>query len=159
MQQHRLFFFLQSNHNCWLFRAQHNDPLPHLSICHNLRVLTKSHGLLACNVFYLRVYRISRACHQHQRHRHPVIICCRPWLFIFPPILHSDMSICLWNSHIEDALVARYGHHSEFVVGLDFSLFEPGLIASGSWDGNTVLWNTSGAAPAPVPKVPMGQVR
>ena len=66
-----------------------------------------------------------------------------------------DMSVCLWNTKVEDSLMARYGHHSEFVVGLDFSMFQPGLIASGSWDGNTAMWNTMGPGPPPLAKVPM----
>lgn len=45
-----------------------------------------------------------------------------------------DMSVRLWDESIEDGLVARFDHHTEFVVGLGFNLFREGMVATASWD-------------------------
>jgi peroxin-7 len=50
-----------------------------------------------------------------------------------------DMDNLLWLSNtrnwkMEDALVAKCEHHTEFVLGLDFNLFVDGLISTCSWD-------------------------
>ncbi|CAL9015656.1 unnamed protein product [Prunus brigantina] len=45
-----------------------------------------------------------------------------------------DMSVCLWDYMVEDALVARYDHHTEFAVGVDMSVLVEGLLASTGWD-------------------------
>eukprot|EP00475_Leptophrys_vorax_P002944 TRINITY_DN1167_c0_g1_i1.p1 TRINITY_DN1167_c0_g1~~TRINITY_DN1167_c0_g1_i1.p1 ORF type:complete len:350 (-),score=63.30 TRINITY_DN1167_c0_g1_i1:46-1062(-) len=59
-----------------------------------------------------------------------------------------DMSVCLWDydranndSDYTDALVERYDHHSEFVVGIDFNLFVEDLYASCSWDETATVWH------------------
>lgn len=52
-----------------------------------------------------------------------------------------DMSMCLWDySASEDALLARYDHHTEFVVGLDMSTLVDGLLASTAWDETVFVW-------------------
>ncbi|KAF0701312.1 Aste57867_8162 [Aphanomyces stellatus] len=72
-----------------------------------------------------------------------------------------DMSVRLWNTQAVHPHVVRYvipasttiqcaNHHSEFVMGLDFSLFVPGIVASCSWDRRVVLWNHMGGPPPPV---------
>lgn len=45
----------------------------------------------------------------------------------------SDMSLRIWDFST-DRLMTRFDHHSEFVLGVDFSLFNEGQIASCSWD-------------------------
>ena len=38
-------------------------------------------------------------------------------------------------------MVAQYNHHTEFVVGLEWSLFEEGLLGSCAWDGLMHVWH------------------
>lgn len=60
-----------------------------------------------------------------------------------------DMTARIWN--VDDAMPQGmtsvlsaprfvYTGHTEFVIGLAWSLFEPGMIASTSWDMSTHLW-------------------
>ncbi|XP_008225331.1 PREDICTED: peroxisome biogenesis protein 7 [Prunus mume] len=51
-----------------------------------------------------------------------------------------DMSVCLWDYMVEDALVARYDHHTEFAVGVDMSVLVEGLLASTGWDELAYVW-------------------
>ena len=57
-----------------------------------------------------------------------------------------DMSLCIWNlqSAIQDnlrgQLLKRYEHHTEFVLGCDFNLFNENQIASVSWDETLAVW-------------------
>ena len=37
--------------------------------------------------------------------------------------------------------MAQYNHHTEFVVGLDYSLFDEGLAASCGWDNRCVTFS------------------
>ncbi|EPR61732.1 WD domain, G-beta repeat-containing protein [Toxoplasma gondii TgCatPRC2] len=37
-----------------------------------------------------------------------------------------------------------FSHHAEFVMGIDWSLFQPHFIASASWDRHTCLWSPLG---------------
>lgn len=64
-----------------------------------------------------------------------------------------DMTARVWN--IDEATVSAqipmvnvprqvYTGHREFVVGVAWSLFEPGIVATASWDMETHVW------PAPV---------
>ncbi len=63
-----------------------------------------------------------------------------------------DMSVRLWNFRpTSSGMVRRYDHHSEFVCGLDWSLFLPGQLASCAWDRSLTIWNTRGKAPLPLP--------
>jgi hypothetical protein len=55
---------------------------------------------------------------------------------------------------VEDALVARYDHHTEFVLGIDFNLMVDGKIADCSWDESVSVYqltkttnNSARAAP------------
>ena len=58
-----------------------------------------------------------------------------------------DMTCCLWSTDAPRPLINRWDHHSEFVVGLDFNLFVPGQIATGSWDGHVAIWHMGGMGP------------
>eukprot|EP00897_Mesotaenium_endlicherianum_P010692 jgi/Mesen1/9651/ME000671S09013 len=52
-----------------------------------------------------------------------------------------DMSLCLWDYRApEDALLAKYDHHTEFAVGLDMSTLVDGLLASTAWDETVYVW-------------------
>ncbi|GKU94395.1 hypothetical protein SLEP1_g7896 [Rubroshorea leprosula] len=51
-----------------------------------------------------------------------------------------DMTVCLWDFMIEDALVGRYDHHTEFAVGVDMSVLVEGLMASTGWDEHVYVW-------------------
>ncbi|KAK9696841.1 hypothetical protein RND81_08G000400 [Saponaria officinalis] len=51
-----------------------------------------------------------------------------------------DMSVCMWDFMVEDALVGRYDHHTEFAVGIDMSVLVEGLLASTGWDGLVYVW-------------------
>jgi len=43
------------------------------------------------------------------------------------------MSVLVWDCNIQQPM-NRFDHHSEFVVGVDFSLFREGSLATASWD-------------------------
>ncbi|GBG77177.1 hypothetical protein CBR_g23503 [Chara braunii] len=52
-----------------------------------------------------------------------------------------DMTMCLWDFWAtEDALIARYDHHTEFAVGIDMSTLVQGLLASTAWDETVYVW-------------------
>lgn len=67
-----------------------------------------------------------------------------------------DMSCCIWedmsfngqtttsrtnNTHFGKGCIARFGQHTEFVFGADWSLWgRPGFVATTSWDGNVFVW-------------------
>ena len=60
------------------------------------------------------------------------------------------MSVKLWDVEMGQ-MVQSFDHHQEFVVGLDFSLFDAGLVASGSWDRTVCVWNHEIGPPMPAP--------
>ncbi|XP_030465503.2 peroxisome biogenesis protein 7 [Syzygium oleosum] len=51
-----------------------------------------------------------------------------------------DMTVCLWDYMVEDSLVGRYDHHTEFAVGVDMSVLVEGLVASTGWDELVYVW-------------------
>lgn len=52
-----------------------------------------------------------------------------------------DMSVKLWDiAAPEDALVRSWDHHTEFAVGFNFSVLNPGLLASAGWDEMVYVW-------------------
>jgi peroxin-7 len=56
-----------------------------------------------------------------------------------------DMSVKLWDYRAPaDTLLRSWGHHSEFAVGLDFSLMQEGMMASAGWDEWVCVWHQSG---------------
>jgi WD40 repeat protein len=44
-----------------------------------------------------------------------------------------------------DPLVRVWDHHSEFAVGLDWSVLSEGVLASCAWDETVAVWHTSRA--------------
>lgn len=59
-----------------------------------------------------------------------------------------DMSMCLWDISTNE-ITRRFDHHSEFVVGIDWSLFEENVIATTSWDKSICSWDVGSAPPNP----------
>jgi len=61
-----------------------------------------------------------------------------------------DMSLCIWDTEqgSDNALLEKYEHHSEFVVGLDFNLEMEDELASCSWDETVYVW-LRGEEPVP----------
>lgn len=56
-----------------------------------------------------------------------------------------DMTVKLWDWQApEDALLRSWDHHTEFAVGLDWSLLQEGLLASSGWDELVYVWHQSG---------------
>ncbi|KAM7263161.1 hypothetical protein ACFE04_000844 [Oxalis oulophora] len=51
-----------------------------------------------------------------------------------------DMTVCEWDFMVEDALVWKYDHHTEFAVGIDMSVLVEGLLASTGWDELVYVW-------------------
>jgi hypothetical protein len=51
-------------------------------------------------------------------------------------------------------MLARYTHHSEFVRGVAFDLFEPTRIATASWDDYCTVFDFVSGVP---PVLPRGQ--
>ena len=50
-----------------------------------------------------------------------------------------DMSTLIWDCN-KQQVVNRFDNHSEFVVGLDFNLFNEGQLASVSWDKSVAVF-------------------
>ena len=64
-----------------------------------------------------------------------------------------DMSVCFWDFAAPDPasrLLSRHGHHTEFAVGLDFSVLSEGLVASAGWDEAVYVWRLGQDPAAPV---------
>eukprot|EP01066_Platyproteum_vivax_P007155 Platyproteum_vivax@DN2730_c0_g1_i2.p1 len=57
-----------------------------------------------------------------------------------------DTNVCVWDID-KGAMLYQFAHHTEFVVGLDVSVFEDGLVASSSWDRHLAVWNIQSAPP------------
>ena len=56
-----------------------------------------------------------------------------------------DLTVRLWDvAAPENAALRVWDHHSEFVVGLDFSTLDEGLLASTGWDELTFVWPSQG---------------
>lgn len=52
-----------------------------------------------------------------------------------------DMTVCIWDFVApENALLARYDHHTEFSMGIDMSLHEGDLLASVGYDDCIYVW-------------------
>ena len=50
-----------------------------------------------------------------------------------------DMSALIWDCNTQQ-VVNRFDHHTEFVVGIDFNLFNEGQLASVSWDKSVAVY-------------------
>ena len=52
------------------------------------------------------------------------------------------MSVIIWDvNNGAHPVVNQFGHHTEFVVGLDFNIFVEKQIATTSWDKKTSIFN------------------
>jgi len=45
-----------------------------------------------------------------------------------------DMTSIVWDSSVEDSVLCKFEEHTEFVLGVDFNLFNDGQIATTAWD-------------------------
>jgi len=61
-----------------------------------------------------------------------------------------DMSMNVWDLNLAQA-IQRFDHHTEFVLGVDLSLFEENLVATASWDRTVCVWNYARGPPPPAP--------
>ena len=43
------------------------------------------------------------------------------------------MGVIVWDCNTQQP-VNRFDHHTEFVTGIDFSMFQEGRLATASWD-------------------------
>ena len=50
-----------------------------------------------------------------------------------------DMATIIWDCNTQQPM-NRFDNHSEFVVGLDFSLFQEGQLATASWDKSVAVY-------------------
>jgi peroxin-7 len=48
-----------------------------------------------------------------------------------------DMSVKIWEN---GGLIQTFNHHSEFAVGIDYSVLRKGLVASTGWDRQVAVW-------------------
>ena len=64
------------------------------------------------------------------------------------------MCVSLWDMNASSVLLQRAMHHTEFVMGVDFSLTAPPLLVSCSWDGAVCAWAPAMGAPGAIPKLP-----
>lgn len=64
-----------------------------------------------------------------------------------------DMSVIVWDTMARhDPFVRKFDQHTEFVVGLDFSLFDEGEFATCAWDETVDILSVDAPAPlAPLP--------
>jgi WD40 repeat protein len=51
------------------------------------------------------------------------------------------MNVNIWDVMTPEYPVKQHSTHTEFAVSVDFSMFDPNLLASCGWDGRVVLWN------------------
>jgi len=64
-----------------------------------------------------------------------------------------DMTVALWDTTRPAAgPLQRWGHHTEFAVGLDWSSLAEGVLASTGWDGMTYVWDAVGGNPGQTPR-------
>jgi len=61
-----------------------------------------------------------------------------------------DMSVNVWDLNMGQ-IINHFDHHSEFVLGVDLSLFEENLIATAAWDRTACVWNCVRGPPPPPP--------
>ena len=57
------------------------------------------------------------------------------------------MCVIIWDNAVEDAVVQVAKQHSEFVSGIDFRLFRPGMVASCGWDRSLWVWDFTKGTP------------
>lgn len=57
-----------------------------------------------------------------------------------------DMTVKVWDLNMGQ-IIQHFDHHTEFVLGVDLSLFEENLVATSAWDRTTCVWNLQGPPP------------
>ena len=67
-----------------------------------------------------------------------------------------DMSVKLWSTNSLSP-IDTFEHHSEFVIGIDFSIFERDLVASTGWDRQVALWTLGAGRPGQAGRPPAPQ--
>mmetsp|Transcript_20677 Transcript_20677/g.45368 ORF Transcript_20677/g.45368 Transcript_20677/m.45368 type:complete len:328 (-) Transcript_20677:71-1054(-) len=61
-----------------------------------------------------------------------------------------DMSVNVWDLNMGQ-VIQHFAHHTEFVLGVDLSLFEENLLATAAWDRSACVWNCTMGPPPPRP--------
>lgn len=61
-----------------------------------------------------------------------------------------DMSVNVWDLNVGQ-MIQHFDHHTEFVLGVDLSLFEENLMATAAWDRTCCVWNWLQGPPPPPP--------
>lgn len=61
-----------------------------------------------------------------------------------------DMSVNVWDLNMGQ-MIQHLDHHTEFVLGIDLSLFEDNLLATAAWDRTCCVWNCIQGPPPPPP--------
>lgn len=61
-----------------------------------------------------------------------------------------DMAMNVWDLNLAQ-MVQHFDHHSEFVLGVDLSLFEENTVATAAWDRSVCVWNYVRGPPPPNP--------
>lgn len=58
-----------------------------------------------------------------------------------------DMSVCVWDyqGNTMNALLNRFDHHTEFVLGVGFNQFREGMLSTVSWDHRCTVFPIQGA--------------
>mmetsp|Transcript_2945 Transcript_2945/g.8296 ORF Transcript_2945/g.8296 Transcript_2945/m.8296 type:complete len:329 (+) Transcript_2945:80-1066(+) len=70
-----------------------------------------------------------------------------------------DMTVKVWDLSMGQ-VIQHFDHHSEFVLGVDLSLFEENLMATAAWDRTACVWNCmQGRPPPPPPQMQQAAVR
>uniref|UniRef100_A0A7S0V849 Peroxin-7 n=1 Tax=Polytomella parva TaxID=51329 RepID=A0A7S0V849_9CHLO len=64
-------------------------------------------------------------------HREPLLLSCS-----------YDMTVKLWDVHSGQCMpINSWGRHTEFALGIDFSVLREGRVASTGWDENVFVWD------------------
>ena len=50
------------------------------------------------------------------------------------------MQVKIWDCNVQST-INQFSHHSEFVTGLDFNLFNEGELVTAGWDGICSVFN------------------
>ena len=96
----------------------------------------------------MHIQKLTEICYWHNVTR---LLLCRYGVrkLLFSPHAESilascsyDMTVRLWDvAAPEDALLKVWDHHTEFALGLDFSLHAEGMIASTGFDEHAFVWH------------------
>lgn len=59
------------------------------------------------------------------------------------------MTSIVWDTSLEDSIIAKFEEHTEFVLGVDFNLFEENQIATAAWDETVAVFRFTPGAGKP----------